>query len=568
MKWDYDLDEELQEQAYEAWLALRDRARSDVNFFIEFCFNDDQTPGSPAFQQQWFHREWQEIWLTQKISVIHSAAGFGKTDQMIAHLIWRIGNKPDIRIGIVSAKDDKAKDFLDKIKRQIENNERIKAIFPELQPGHPWGRLTIRVLNAGLDTTTNTVHVFGINAFTAGHRFDILVFDDVNNDKNTHTHEQRERINHCVSTIGVSRLTTNGQMMILANVWHKDDLANTFARRPGVFYKCYPGIYPDGTLLWPSFRDEKWMQKMLEYMGPIAFDRMIKCVLTEESNKIFRSSYIALAKSLGRETKPILSLPRYFDKQGRLLQNVTPAQALTILQKRLRVVVGVDLATARREKQAHNDFTVFFILGIHPNGQRQVLNIRRGRWTMAESVAEMRLIQERYHPEVFIVENNAQQRYWIEFANMCNDFDARIEEYTTGSEKWDPVLGIESMATEFMSGGWIVPDAPRESLSAEELEAQREIDLWCNELEAFTRVGHTADQIMASWFAKIGATRLSGGVTRVVLPGSYKTIDTQPKTWNVIKPAEEAPLRETPGIPKFLTNLLGYSHADARRVLE
>jgi hypothetical protein len=142
------LQEEAARQSAMRLAALRTLCRSDVNTFIETVFRDDQTKGAPPFKQQWFHREWQTAWQTERISVIHGATGFGKTEQLLGYLLWRMGRDPSIRILIVGKSAEKAQDLTNKLIRQIENNKVLQWIFPELKPGKPWGSETARLATA------------------------------------------------------------------------------------------------------------------------------------------------------------------------------------------------------------------------------------------------------------------------------------------------------------------------------------------------------------------------------------------------------------------------------------
>ncbi len=104
------------------------RAREDVNAFVELCARNDQDPCMPPFEQQGFHREWQAAWSTQSIVVIHGATGFGKTEQVIYHLIWRMGRMPTIRVLLLGKQQENAKKLLRKIRRQIESNPMVQGV--------------------------------------------------------------------------------------------------------------------------------------------------------------------------------------------------------------------------------------------------------------------------------------------------------------------------------------------------------------------------------------------------------------------------------------------------------
>ena len=52
---------------------------------------------------------------------------------------------------------------LKKLKRQIEGNEYLRWVFPGLRPGKPWTDDRLRVEGAGIDTTSDTVEVYGLD---------------------------------------------------------------------------------------------------------------------------------------------------------------------------------------------------------------------------------------------------------------------------------------------------------------------------------------------------------------------------------------------------------------------
>lgn len=502
------------------WANEKQLAREDVNTFLELCFKDDQTPGLPAFKQQPFHREWQDAWCTKPVAVIHGSTGFGKTDQMIGHLIWRIGRKPSIRILIVGNSEDKAKELSAKIKRQIESNELVRAVFPHLRPGEPWGVESFRVAGAGIDTTTNTVTIYGIDKPKAGPRADIVLLDDVNDEENTRTRERREGLIRMVDSVIQSRLTTEGQLFVLANAWHPEDLAFTYSKRPRIWYGCYPAWDEMGRLLWPSFRPREWLEAKRDTMTPTEFARMFLCKPRDESTRVFRGEWFALGRQRGAGLRPVRRVEHLLDRQGQLTDPNLLDRLWELQTSALRVIVGVDLATGKTEARRKSDFTVLFVLGVRADGCRQLLWIERGRWSVDQTLARMKDIERRYRPDRFVVEDNGAQAYLAQFARAGGLLETPIEDFTTTGKKWDPALGIEGIGVELAAGRWLLPwpaegeseKAYRASLAPDELEAFELMVQWQQHLLDFTRVGHTADDIMASYFAQQGALRLAAGV--------------------------------------------------------
>lgn len=510
---------ELQKQiGRQRWEALRTAARENVNVFMTLCFRNDQDPAAPPFEQQWFHREWQRIWGSERLSCMHGATGFGKTDQVVGHILWRLGRNPKLRVVLFGKKEDNAKRLLQKIKRQIEKNAIVRAIFPELRPSEPWSGEKLRLEGAGLDITTNNVEVYGLTGSPQGVRGDFLLLDDVIDLDNTRTEDERKKTIEFVDTVVQSRQTTFGQLHIIANAWHAEDLAFTYAKRPGVTYRCYPAEDPTtGALLWPSFRPKVWLNQVKASMTPARYTRMYLCVPNTDETRLFEEEWFARAKTRGQSTKPLREI-----QQAHNVHANDPAflhLAFAAEQTRLRIVVAMDLATGRKARRRKSDLTVFFVVALHPSGDRQILWVEAGRWGAPVSLAKMVEYQQRYHPDRFIVESNAAQIFLTQFARELETFDAAIDEFETTDLKWDEDLGIEEIGIELQAGRWILPgpaageerDAYLLRLTPEERDAQAAIDQAAQRLLDFSRQGHTPDDVMAWYFAKEGIKRLLTG---------------------------------------------------------
>jgi hypothetical protein len=202
-------------------------------------------------------------------------------------------------------------------------------------------------------------------------------------------------------------------------------------------------------------------------------------------------------------------------------------------------LLGVDLATGETEKKRKTDLTVLFDLGVHVDtGRRRVLWIEKGRYTGPHTVRRLGEHKIRYSPRRVLVESNAQQKFLLQFLAEVPGWDTIVEPFHTDGTKWSESLGIEGIAGEMMAGRWQIPgpryganvddyvraltnpsDADKQveaaylaSLTAEERAAYEAIREWVSHLFDFQRTGHTADDVMASWFARVGAMKLAAGV--------------------------------------------------------
>lgn len=512
------------------FIALVYEARDNVNAFIELAFKNDQPEkrDGPAankpFKQQWFHAEWQEMW-SHRVSVIIGPTGFGKTEQTVARIIWELGRNPQMRIAIVGASFDAAQEKLAKVKRQIEQNEIVRSVFPRLRPGDVWSTEALRVQDAGIDTTTNSVMAYGVDAGQIlGKRADLVFLDDVENLQTTLTTEARAKTLEWADAVVQTRLTTRGRMAIIANAWHRDDLAHTYGKRPGVVFRKYPAEdRVTGKLLWPSFRGREYLDEQAGTMTETAYARAFLCEPRDEGTRVFKGEWIQKARTKGAGHVPRFSVERAFTRDGELRNQADIDRLGVLMASEWKIVIGLDLATGETEKKRKTDFSCFNVVALDPQWNRHLFWIEKGRWSGPEILQRMRVFEARYHPDLWMVETNGTQKWMLQFAREVPDFGP-VQAHHTGTQKWSESLGIESIGAEMKAGRWVIPSpnvgetdaAYRARLSP---EAARAYDLMLElqtHLLDFTRVGHTPDDVMSLWFSQRGAERLGqgGGLAR------------------------------------------------------
>lgn len=97
----------------------------------------------------------------------------------------------------------------------------------------------------------------------------------------------------------------------------------------------------------------------------------------------------------------------------------------------------------------------------------------------------------RYH-SIIAVENNAAQEYILQFTKQVSAVP--IVPHHTGSNKVDPIFGVQSIAVEMSNGKWIIPSQGG--------SCAPEISAWVQEMLYYDPSKHTGDRLMSSWFAR------------------------------------------------------------------
>ena len=171
----------------------------------------------------------------------------------------------------------------------------------------------------------------------------------------------------------------------------------------------------------------------------------------------------------------------------------TLTHALEYIPAGYRTFTGVDLGV--RVKRG-SDVTSIFTIIVHPNEDREILDIQAGRWVGPEIVRRIVDTHHRYQ-SIVTVENNAAQEFIVQFTKDSSAVPVRPF-FTTSQKLRDPEFGLESMAVEIENQKWIIPSRGGRA-------AHPEIAKWINEMLYYDPNGHPGDRLMSSWFAREGS---------------------------------------------------------------
>ena len=464
-------------------------ARTNINTFAEYVIKDEET-GAPVRQAR-LHERWQTLADENNRCLVWSAVEHAKTWQMsIIRPMFMLGQRPSLRIVIVSNTAGQAKKIAKPLLQYIESSDELHEVFPDLvrskDPRDPWHSEAM-VVNRGWFAKDPSLQVVGIHGSILGARIDVLILDDILDFENTRTKSGRDDTMDWVQSALMGRLTKHSRVIVVGTAFHPDDALHRFARLPGWVGKRFPAVDRlTGQFAWP----ERWDADRLEQrrrdldQGPIEFARQMMCEARDDSTSRFQRTWIdnALARGLGRPF----------------------TYALKRVPEGYRVYTGVDLAVSSASSA---DLSSLFTILVHPNEDREVLNIESGRWSGPEIIGRIQAVHTRYNG-IIVVENNGAQDFLLQF--MRNQTAIPVVPHTTGKDKHSVDYGIESLAAEMANGKWIIPN-PGDG------KASPEIAAWIQDMLFYSPGAHTGDRLMACWFAKEQARKQQ----RVVQPGSF-----------------------------------------------
>lgn len=486
-------------------------ARNDPSTFCEFVLRDERN-GRPIKQAR-AHEQWHRLISDYPRLVLWSHVEAGKTQQVsVGRTLWELGNNPNLRVAIVSKTADLAKKIILACKKYIDPSDRrpgpLQEVFPGLRRADdttlPWNQRQITVERNGVIAKDPSIQACGNYGNIHGARIDLLIFDDVIDSENTRTATPRQHLLDWIHSASVfGRLTEDARVIFLTNAWHPDDAAHKLVKEPRFQGFKFPVQDDQGEPTWPERWSRKRIQQAREDMDVVEFSRALMCMARADETARFRKEYIDRCTALGLGQRLCEHIGEVWERCA-LDLGIAPEDALAahsayMLGKPppppggMRIYTGVDLAVQKHDAA---DKTVFFTIGVYPDGRRRVLNVRSGRWSSPEIIAELKDVWKRFG-SVFVVENNGAQQYIIDMVG--HDTAIPIWPFTTGQQKAHPEFGVESLAAEFHAGKWIIPSGKDGS------QRGKEVDEWAGELVNYDPTAHTGDRLMASWFAREGA---------------------------------------------------------------
>jgi hypothetical protein len=317
---------------------------------------------------------------------------------------------------------------------------------------------------------------------------DLLVLDDVLNDANSLSSEQRNQTSlHFMSPLMPMHA---GQMLVVGTAIHQVDLLaqlgdpSSVGPDPlhtvlGFRSETYRALDEEaGRSLWPE-RFPAHMLLALRDHDPLTFSREYQNDPRDDASSLFPHELTERAIANGSHL---------------VLGTSSPADVDEI------VVLGVDVA---RSGGARADFTVALVVAWNVrDGTRRVLDIRREKGL--ELDAQVGLISDlvvRHRAAIAVVENNGFQKWLVDALIGRPETYGKVFGHRTGINKADGRDGIPRLALQFRAGSWVIPSGDRASLRLARI-FQAELAAFGFHNGRLTGVGEHDDTVIAAWLVE------------------------------------------------------------------
>lgn len=211
---------------------------------------------------------------------------FKSTLATIAYPVWRIVNNPNIRILIVSASQKNAEDFLGYVSNILigKKSEIFNQLYPEVLPTQDWLKYNkwnsqeITVPRSAM-YAVGTVEAIGVGGGAAGRHHDIIIKDDLINEKTARSElEMQSVIEWHKTSDALFDVPENGLDIIVGTRWgaadYYDYIKDVDLRYELFYRQCYDidGLYgTPGEPIFPERFSKESLEELQRVMGEKQF---------------------------------------------------------------------------------------------------------------------------------------------------------------------------------------------------------------------------------------------------------------------------------------------------------
>ncbi len=541
----YSQDED--ELLGKATLRLLERAKQDPSVAFNLVMREETSKERVSILPH--QRVALDFVMAHDRCVLRLPVGTSKTYLLAFLTLYFLGLDSSDRGAIISAGADQAKKTLALVRDYIEGvakgSAELHAVFPHLWPssrlGDKWTQSEIVVeREAGIrDPSVTATGLDGKRL--PGSRLAWIVVDDLLNRQNSKSDESRKAGLDYIRQTVLSRRDVSGSKIVVSNTpWHKDDVTylleragwptltmdieggvrvtNTSwtstelrpsTRLPDTFrltshdspayvlaeYETPPTDpsfdHDEVVPLWPERYSTDACRQLLEDEGEEAYKMSRRCMPPGDADQRVKVEWIETCKANAR-----------FYKVNHLVQ---------AYDGEFPSVTGVDIGIGLESQHCYSALVTAVVL---PSEHRQILDIDVGRYE-GQVLVDKCLEKHRRYKSILRVENNAAQDLLLQWARA----DARrknerlelpIRSHTTGANKADSRIGLESVFVEVEQGLWLFPNDA-------DGRCPKSVQHLADKLTSYERgQKRTADVLMALWFCReqfrvMGFTRTPGG---------------------------------------------------------
>lgn len=321
-------------------------------------------------------------------------------------------NNPSITIGIFSHTRPIAKQFLNQIKTELQQNTFLKDLFPDVLYQNPekespkWSLEGLRVKRP-TNPKEDTIEAWGVvDGQPTSKHFDLLVYDDLVTLESVSSPEQIQKTTDALAT-SYNLGAIGGHRRFIGTRYHQNDTYKTVIDRgtvtPRIITATKDGEWPGEAVFMP----QQVLEEKRRDMGPYIFAAQMLQNPTADRAMGFKTEWL-----------------RYYKGQ--------------IDYSKWNVYVLVDPASAKKKS---SDYTVMEVIGLAPDNNYYLIDAVRDRMNLTERTNKLFEFHRLYNPKAVGYEKYGKDSdiEHIEFVMQQENYRFKITELGGSTAKVDRI---------------------------------------------------------------------------------------------------------------------------------
>jgi hypothetical protein len=294
----------------------------------------------------------------------------------VCYPLWRMFRGDLHEILVVGYETGEAERRVGILKEEIENNPWLQY----LQNRGVWGQT--RFKTSPVEDVNNGIEVsaMGIGSVKRGRHPDLIILDDIYNEKTSNTTPLQIKFNF-YNVISPMPPPNKGKLIIVGTPISFDDLYSELKENDRYVYREYPALNEDGEPFWPEYWTKEALMALKAEINDYAFERemMLRPISSEMS--YFKYKYIEAAM----RTRARLGEP---DPDARF------------------TVIGVDFAFSEAKRADYTVITVVSLVG----ASAKVVDVWRAKGVDDLVISDiLSELTKRYKADLIVAEDTGQQ---------------------------------------------------------------------------------------------------------------------------------------------------------------
>ena len=277
---------------------------------------------------------------------------------------------PNVTIGIFSHTQKIAKGFLNQIKLELQDNEMLKGLFPEIFYEKPqtkaprWGEGGILVKRES-NPKEATVEAHGlVDSQPTSTHFQIRVYDDVVAPESVGTPDQMRKTTDAWR-LSLNLGTRGGKERYAGTRYHFNDTYKDILELGTIIPRIHPATHDKTMEGIPVLLTKEELEKKRAGLGPFIFSCQMLLNPIAEGLQVFDKSWINFYSSKSTSWRSH------------------------------NIYILIDPANSKSKR---SDYTAIIVVGMGPDDNYYIIDMYRDRWNLVERTQKIFELHKQYRP--------------------------------------------------------------------------------------------------------------------------------------------------------------------------